>query len=161
MTTISVRDGARELRFDGELLSSSTSGGVGRTRWVEFQLYRTASGHYVLTRIGQSRYYHSPSCSTVRRNRIQPQAFADVDLSFYVPCETCTPRVIYDTQEVHPEQPRYWTQVSESARGVVDSLYKVDDAGNSYLTNVARRLLEDASENDEAVREAYYCEYID
>jgi hypothetical protein len=156
-----VRDGQRELRFDGELLSSSTSAGPGRTRWVEFELYRTAGGLYVLSRVGRSRYYHDMSCDTVRRNRIAAQAFSDVDLAYYLPCQDCSPRPELVSDKVAPEQPRYWAQVSDSAEGVVASLQKFDPSGTRYLTNVARRLLEDASVKDEEIRSEFYVEIVE
>lgn len=49
-----VIDGARELRFNGELLASSTSEASGKQRWAEFALYRTTSGRYVLAGAGRS-----------------------------------------------------------------------------------------------------------
>ena len=57
--------------------------------------------------------------------------------------------------------PRHWASVSESAESVVDNLYKVDYTGNRYLTDVAKRLLEDASSVDASIADAYLTEYID
>ena len=54
MREYEVVNGKRRIRFEGELLATSTSWEQGADRWVEFALYRTASGNYVLSRIGRS-----------------------------------------------------------------------------------------------------------
>jgi hypothetical protein len=61
---------------------------------------------------------------------------------------------------VFPEKHRYWAQVSEEPDAVLDALYKFDQGGARYLTNVAQRLLEDASEKDEAIESVYRIEMI-
>lgn len=50
----SVFDGSRELRFVGCLLATASSEAPGKSRWAEFELYRTQSGKYVLAGIGRS-----------------------------------------------------------------------------------------------------------
>lgn len=155
-----IRDGERSLKFDGELLAASTSGGIGRTRWVEFSLYRTAGGSYVLSRVGRSLYYHDPSCGVVRRNKITPTPFNEIDES-YQPCETCAPHPVSVLDAVCAEQPRYWAQLSDTAEGVVASLMKFDPNGARYLTNVARRLLVDASVKDKSIHDEFMVELID
>lgn len=156
-----VRDGQQELKFDGSLLATSSSGGEGRTRWVEFDLYRTRGGQYILSRVGRSLHYHSAECAVVRRNKIKAGTASDLDSSA-TPCAQCSPVLTGDPhQEVYPEQARYWAQVSSTADGVIGSLYKWDDSGARYLTNVARRLLTDAAARDEAIRTEFYTEYID
>lgn len=153
-----VRDGSRQLKFSGEKLSESSSRSRGRTRWVEFQLYRTSGNQYVLARIGVSLYYHSPGCEVVVRNRIPGIRTEEVSTAM-VPCENCSP-VPMNEEILHPEAPRYWAMVAESADAVVDSLYKYDDASVRYLTNVSRRLLEDAARIDDDIHEAYYEEQV-
>lgn len=49
-----VRDGQRELHFEGELLATSSSRQAWKDRWAEFQLYRTTAGKYVLAGVGRS-----------------------------------------------------------------------------------------------------------
>ena len=61
---------------------------------------------------------------------------------------------------VFPEKYRYWAQVSEDPKPVLDALYKYDHNGARYLTNVAQRLLERASENDEKIDAIYRVEMI-
>jgi hypothetical protein len=153
-----VRDGSRQLKFEGEKLSESSSRTRGRTRWVEFQLYRTSGGQYVLARIGVSLYYHKADCDVVRRNRIEPVATEEVS-SALVQCPECSPVPMYE-DVLYPETARYWSQVSDSPQGVVESLYKYDDSGARYLTHVSRRLLEDAARIDDGISEAFYEEYL-
>lgn len=154
-----VRDGSRQLKFDGQKLSESSSRSRGRTRWVEFQLYRTAGDQYVLARVGVSLYYHSSDCDVVARNRI-PAVKTEEVWTAMVACERCSPVPMNETV-LHPEEPRYWAMVTDSADTIVDSLHKVDEVGARYLTNVSRRLLEDAAKIDDEIFEAYYVETVD
>jgi hypothetical protein len=59
-----------------------------------------------------------------------------------------------------PEKHRYWAQVSEEPDAVLEALYKYDQGGARYLTNVAQRLLEEASEKDEHIESVYRIELI-
>jgi hypothetical protein len=61
---------------------------------------------------------------------------------------------------VFPEKHRYWAQVSEEPQAVLEALYKYDDGGARYLTNVAQRLLETASSNDSDIENVYKIELI-
>jgi hypothetical protein len=61
---------------------------------------------------------------------------------------------------VFPEKNRYWAQVSDQATAVLDALYKYDDGGARYLTNVAQRLLEEAAKRDKDIAEVYRFEII-
>lgn len=149
-----VKDGVRTLKFEGELLAQSSSRIGSRPRWVEFYLFRTTTGIYVISRIGVSRFYHSGDCSVVSRNRLS--AIDESELSVdAMPCTECRPTRM-DVDGVYPETPRYWAQHSEKPRGIVASLMKYDDNGIEYLTNVARRLLEDAAEVDAGLADAFY-----
>lgn len=152
-----VRDGQRELEFDGVLLSSSSSRRNNSPRWVEFELYRTAGGQYVLSRVGRSTCYHRAECAVVGRNRIELLDRSALS-SGSTPCWDCRPD---DTDDlVAPEQPRFWAQVSETPAGVVSSLYKFDDEGTRYLTHVAKRLLADAARQDAAIRAIFLREHV-
>lgn len=152
-----VRDGQRELEFSGKLLSTSSSHRHGSPRWVEFELYRTAGGQYVLSRTGWSTCYHRASCDVVSRNRIELQS-RDTLAPDATACRECRPDA-YDDM-VAPEQPRYWAQVSETPSGVVNSLYKYDDDGTRYLTHVAKRLLADAARLDDDLRDTFFREQV-
>lgn len=155
----SVRDGVRKLEFDGTMLSSSSSRLPNKPRWVEFSVYRTPKGQYVLSRIGYSIFYHAKDCYTVSRNSLS--AVDGLELSGdYVACTTCKPTRA-DMEGVFPETPRFAAWVCSDALGVVNSLMKEDDNGTEYLTNVARRLLVDASVHDPDIADAFYVDRIE
>jgi len=153
-----VKDNKRTIKFDGVLLAFSTSFRPGVKRWIEFGLYRTVGGSYVLSRVGETHLYHDPECAVAQRNgltKIPRPALREGSVG----CEVCRPERL-DIDMVAPEMPRYWAQVSETAEAVVDSLYKYDEAGARYLTSVAERLLEEASLVDPAIESAYRVETI-
>jgi gamma-glutamylcyclotransferase (GGCT)/AIG2-like uncharacterized protein YtfP len=50
--------------------------------------------------------------------------------------------------------------VSDSARGVIESLYQVDDDQVSFLTRVAREVIEDAADRDTAIADAWAVERV-
>jgi hypothetical protein len=154
---IEVKDGARTLQFNGRLLGKSSSWRKGSTRWIEFELYRTESGSYILSRIGVSLVYHGSACILVKRYGLSEIAFDDLP-EHAIPCAECEPTEEADL--VFPEKHRHWAQVSEEAAAVLDALYKYDDGGARYLTNVAQRLLEEASKNDENIADIYKYEII-
>lgn len=152
-----VKDGARTLQFNGTLLGKSSSWRKGSTRWIEFELYRTESGSYILSRIGVSLVFHGAACPLVRRYSLQESGSSSL-LEDATPCEECSPT--FEADLVFPEKYRYWAQVSEEPTAVLDALYKYDDGGARYLTNVAQRLLEEAAKTDPAIAETYRYEII-
>ena len=155
---IAVKDGNRTLYVDGELLGSSTSYRHGSTRWIEFKLYKTISGQYVLSRIGVSIVYHGAACGLVINYNLQEMSRENLELNS-IPCERCSPD---DSIElIFPEKNRYWAQVSEQPSAVLDALYKYDDNGARYLTNVAQRLLEDSAKKDKNIADVYRFEIIE
>jgi len=74
------------------------------------------------------------------------------------PCEECQPNKSLPI--IFPEKYRYWAQVSEEPKPVLDALYKYDLNGARYLTNVAERLLQEAGQNDEKIDAIYRVEMI-
>ena len=154
---IQVRDGSRVLKFNGTLLGRSSSRRGDSLRWIEFELYKTESGSYVLSRAGVSVLYHTPNCQLVRRYSLHEVSSAELD-NDAVTCPDCRPRP-GDTV-VFPEKNRYWAQVSDDAEAVLEALYKYDDSGARYLTNVAQRLLDQASAVDPAIEAVYRVEII-
>jgi hypothetical protein len=154
---IEVKDGARTLQFNGKLLGKSSSWRKGSTRWIEFELYRTESGSYILSRIGVSLVFHGSSCVLVKRYGLTEISFEELHKAA-LPCEECRPT--QEAELVFPEKHRYWAQVSDEPTAVLDALYKYDDGGARYLTNVAQRLLEEASKNDEKISDIYKYEII-
>ena len=149
-----VQDGRRTLTFDGELLAKSSSQRPRNPRWVEFELYRTDSGKYVLSRIGQSLVFHGPVCTTLDRSDGLEIATPH---ELGVPCEVCEPEY---PGVVLPEKIRAWAQVMDAPEGVLETLYRYDDHGARFLTRVARDLIETASRRDLDLHDAYFTEHI-
>jgi hypothetical protein len=156
---IRVKDGSRILQFEGRLLAHSTSWRDGSFRWVEFTLYRTLAGSYVLARIGQSLLYHLPTCKVVQRNSLRETPRSELSRDAR-PCDLCHPERQRTFPIICPERPRYHAQVCEGPTAVLDSLYRYDPAGSRYLTLVAARLLDDASELDEDISVNYRVQTI-
>lgn len=158
MTLHQVRDATKILKFQGKLIGNSTSYRRGSSRWVEFKLYKTKSGAYVLSRLGVSMLFHDPECEVVERNHLDTVPLASLDRHF-VPCHLCTPDR-YDLDEVCPEKPRPWAMVSETPDGIIAALEKEDENGARYTTLVAQRLLEQACDVDPVMDAAYRVEFI-
>jgi hypothetical protein len=152
-----VRDGSRKLQFDGQLLGSSTSWRRGSDRWIEFELYKTKSGSYILSRVGVSLVYHGAACPLVKRYGLQESPAADLR-DDALACAECRPSL--EAQMVFPEKHRYWAQVSEDPDAVLEALYKYDQSGARYLTNVAQRLLDAAAAVDSDIESVYRVEVI-
>ncbi len=153
-----VKNGARILRFEGEVLATSSSKRPGSPRWIEFSLFKTDKGSYVLSRVGVSHVYHSSVCPLVQRYGLHEASVDDLP-PIAVPCDECEPD--YSDPIIFPETYRHWTLVTDEPETVLEALYKPDTRTNTkYLTRVAERLLEDASRVDAAIDQAYRIEYI-
>ena len=156
---INVKDGDRTLQFNGRLLGESSSRKRDSLRWIEFRLYRTENGSYVLSRIGVSVVYHTPTCHLVKRYNLSEVPVDQLSrVESAVSCEVC--RATLGAGIVFPEKDRNWAQVSEDPNAVLEALYKYDDSGARYLTHVAQRLLEEASNNDKGIENVYRVEVI-
>lgn len=146
----------RNYKFDGVLLATSSSRKQSpRTssprkqsprkpsphRWVEFALYRSDGGTYVLARVGHSLLYHRPDCVTVGEYDLRIGA-APAD---GVPCELCVPAP--DDGVVCPETPRPFAAMYKEPAALVRSLER-DGASGRYMTHVAARLMEQAAAAD-------------
>lgn len=155
---LEVRDGDRTLQFNGNLLAESTSERRGAYRWIEFKLYKTESGSYILSRVGVSLIYHGAACSIVSKYKLTEAATKELAKGA-VSCEECEPDSSLDL--VFPEKYRYWAQVSDQPDAVIDSLYKYDESnGAYYLTSVAQRLLQQAAKVDSDIAEVYNVQII-
>lgn len=146
------------LQFQGQLLGSSSSKRYDSARWIEFAIYKTEKGTYVLTRVGVSNIFHSLTCPLVKRYGLHELPSDSVSPNA-VPCEECHP----STAEpfLFPETYRYWTMTSDEPEAILEALYKKDDFGARYLTKVAERVLQEAAENDPELDSAYRIEFID
>lgn len=152
-----VRDGSRILKFSGVTLGKSSSWRRGSTRWIEFSLYKTESGSYVLSRVGVSLVYHGAACPLVKRYGLVEGSIDNLTEDS-VACDECKPSL--ELPVIFPEKHRNWAQVSEDPEAVLEALYKYDNGGARYLTNVAQRLLEEASAIDPAIESVYRVETI-
>jgi hypothetical protein len=150
-----VRDGTRILQFEGTRIASSSSQRPGAYRWIEFNLFRTIGGQYILSRIGHSLLFHQEPCLVIKRNNLKPGDAVEGAM----PCDLCSPSLTNGVA-VFLEQPRYWAQVSDSPEAVLDALYKYDEAGARYLTRVAQNLVTDAALVDNAMDSAYRIEHV-
>lgn len=154
----SVKDGDRTLQFNGTLLAQSSSERRGSYRWIEFELYSTEAGSYILSRVGVSLIFHGAACSLVSKYRLAEAPSYELS-SDAVPCEECNPESSLDL--VFPEKHRNWAQVFEYPEGVLESLYKQDPrTGAKYLTAVAHRLLKEASLVDLEIADVYTVEIV-
>jgi hypothetical protein len=152
-----VKDGSRTLQFEGELLASSSSRRGDSIRWIEFKLYKTEQGSYILSRIGASLIYHGATCRVVKKYGLKEADVSKLEEQSLA-CEDCNPDE--SAQLVFPESYRYWAQVSDQSKAVLEALYKYDDSGARYLTYVARTLLEKASDVDLGVKSIYRIELV-
>lgn len=158
---IQVKDGSRTLQFNGTLLSKSSSWKRDSQRWIEFELYKTESGSYVLSRVGVSVIYHGAACNLVRRyglNEVPTDSVSSEKIELFTACDSCSPTL--DLPVIFPEKDRHWAQVSDEPAAVLEALYKYDDGGARYLTNVAQRLLDEAAAVDSAIEAIYKIEMI-
>ncbi len=154
---IEVKDGSRILQFNGKLLGKSSSWRRGSNRWIEFELYKTDNGSYVLSRVGVSVIYHTGACQLVKRYGLQEIDTREIRHEV-TPCDECRPSL--HAPVIFPEKNRYWAQVSDDASAVLEALYKYDNSGSRYLTHVAQRLLESASDLDKGIEAVYRIEMI-
>ena len=74
-----IKDGTRTLQFNGMLLAESSSWRRGSYRWIEFKLYKTDNGSYVLSRIGVSIVYHGATCPLVSRYALNEASRSELD----------------------------------------------------------------------------------
>lgn len=154
----SVRDGDRVLQFNGSLLAKSTSERRDAFRWIEFELYKTESGSYILSRVGVSLIFHGAACPMVKKYKLAETPSADLSHKA-VPCADCSPDFSLDL--IFPEKYRHWAMVTTDPSAILDSLYKYDEeTDNFYLTSVAQRLLSQAAKVDSGISDVYTVEII-
>lgn len=157
-----VKDRDRTLTLEGTLLATASSYREGAERWVEFTLYRTDGGAYVVSRVGYSLLYHIKGCPVVRPGRHEPAQVATLTADAK-PCSMCNPAACLDQAHelIYPEKPLYFAAVCQTADGVMEAVAKYDADGSRYFTNVARALIHEAALKDINIGNAYYVERID
>lgn len=158
-SSYTVRDMNSLWHFEGTLIASSSSKAPNKPRWIEFDLYKTSSGTYILSRVGQSILFHSKSCKTVTRNKLTPIAPNMLSPEAAM-CLDCMP-IAEAESELYPETPRYFAQKTTTAKGVIAAVTQHDENNSEYLTNVAKRLLLQAADNDENIGQVLFDRYVD
>ena len=155
-----VKDGQRILQFEGEEIGFSSSKRRDADRWIEFTLYRTNENkQYILSRVGFSKLYHLPECEIAERSHLDESPRAEVESDDF-PCMICRPDQ-NDFPFVSFEKEKHWARVYKTPEDVIEGLMKVDvKSGNRYMTAVARRLLDDAGQVDDAIYEATNIETV-
>jgi hypothetical protein len=159
MMTFKVRDNSRTLQFEGVHLSHSSSYRWDSPRWIEFDLYRTESGQYVLSRVGISMIYHTRWCRLVEQYGLHAAPAATLTDESQ-PCEKCDPIIVADNDLIFPEIDRPWAQVCPSVDSVLRAVQRRDDHGSWFFTHVARYLLEEASQHDAAIDQQYHNQVV-
>jgi hypothetical protein len=101
--------------------------------------------------------YHGAACALVKRYSLT-EIPADDIAKDSIACPECEPTLEADL--LFPEKHRNWAQVYEDPSDVLDALYKYDDNGVGYLTNVAQRLLDEVAKSDPEIAEVYHYEII-
>lgn len=148
-----IKDRGSILRFEGVKLAESSSRDY-KPRWIEFTLYKTTGGQYIIERVGRSIVFHRGTCRTVEKNNLSSVYCTDIP-SDHEPCEWCRPSRI-DLDGLYPERERPYYIECKTAKGVVRELTSQDrDNDTEYITNVARKLLDDASKMDADIHDHY------
>lgn len=163
-----TKDGPRRISFVGWSLGEASSAPAGEfpSRWTELRLFKTVGGQYILEKVGCSDVFHNESCPTEpgkpRRGKrwdslwdAIPEDADDIDdpAAIFVPCERCSPS--FDDVPVWVEKDIYSTSTFQTATDVLQALYRPDtrNTASKYLSRVARNLLDQAVEKDQAIRD--------
>jgi len=156
--TYQVRDGARLLSFEGELLGTISSR-RGDPRWTEMTLYRTAKGQYILEKVGRSVMMHMPGCSEIIGDipRFQTEHPGDDPDVGYV-YHGCVPEE-YDFTRLLVENNRYWATVVDDPEKIVEALYR-RRKGTRHMPRIGLDLLEQVSLKDPSFGDSWRVEYI-
>ena len=152
-----VKDGKRTIQFRGQKLAASSSRARYSSRWIEFTLYKTEGGTYVLHRLGVSTIFHASTCELVTKYGLHETYNVDLSTTAH-PCEECRPSA--SDPLVYPELDRHWTLTTKDPEAILKALYRPDGSGGRYLTKVAERLLDDASDVDSEIDAAYRVQYL-
>ena len=158
-----TKDGPRTITFVGWLLGEADSRPTGEqpSRWTELVLFKTIGGQYLLEKVGRSDVFHNESCEPKKGRRWEnlfealPENIDDdtEPEDFFVACERCMPEFM--DRPVWVEKDIHTTSMFSSAYEVLQALYRPDtrNTANQYLSRVARALLDQAVERDEAIRQ--------
>lgn len=148
------------LEFDGEQISAATTEESDSTlRWTEIHIFRTASGKYIIQKIGRTRVFHRGSATGACAKYGKPGKYRSLP-NEYIACPVCKPD-LDDDDNIRIETNRYTAHISDTAKGAVESAHSQDDDQVTYLTRVAREALNIASITDSAIHDAFYVRQVD
>jgi hypothetical protein len=150
-----VKDGTRELEFEGTLLGAASSKTPGSLRWIEIYIYATDSGKYVISKVGRSTVFHDLAKRCGKGTKTMP-----LDLpEGATPCPKCSPpRLPFTAVEL--EADRFSAHVLTTPAGIIEQLHNTDAEGTVYMTRTARHALEQAALNDQEIADAYAVQRI-
>ena len=154
-----VRDGSRQISFEGTLLAKVSSERPGTSRWTEMRLFKTAGGSYVLEKVGRSVMTHMPGCPRIigRIPRFQEaHPGEEPENGFWF--DDCVPEE-YDFTQLLSEEDRFWAVIADQPDRVVEALYRKKE-GSRYLPRISLDLLEQAAAVDPLLGDAYLIEKI-
>ncbi len=156
--TYQVRDGARLLVFEGELLGSISSRRAD-PRWTEMNLYRTTMGEYILEKVGRSVMTHIAGCGEIIGNipRFQSEHPGD-DPDFGYVYHHCVPEE-YDFTKLLVENDRYWATRVKTPEEIVEALYR-RKRGMQHMPRIGLELLEQVSERDPSFGDSWRVEIV-
>lgn len=154
--SIEVRDGARRITFDGQLIGSASSRRHDSPRWSEYKLYKTVSDTYVLEKVGRSIVVHMPGCSEIisQLDRFQNRHPGSDPADGWWFCENCTADG-HNITALLVENDRSWVTITDDPREVIDALYRRKGGARS-LQRISLALLEQASRADDKISSAFY-----
>lgn len=110
-----ARNGDTPLSFRAAVLAAATTARPGASRWTELVVYRlpvdtteeTATGGYVVSKIGRSLVVHKPTCSKANPRKMDtPDPWVDPDPA-RVACLQCQPYMGILDQRLLMERDRH------------------------------------------------------
>lgn len=152
----------RFLEFEGELIAHVSSENNDSLRWLEVNIYATASGGYVYETIGKSIVFRPAAPDRPRAIKVTPSVVRKFDTATLV----CDPKHgDYEIEDmmgkyVIIEDDRHRATYAPTAEGLVESAKVADNDGILFITNTAKAALMKAAESDPRIHDAYLVERV-
>lgn len=152
-----ILDGKRRITFEGWQIGDASSRTENSERWIDMALYVTATGTYILSKVGCSDVFHVGSCrrpSKGQRRENLSEALTEDDAGYdpadiFVPCRECRPE--FDATPVWVETDMPSVQSFRSVVDLFDALHQKKGGNVRSLSRVSRALLDEAKEVDPEV----------
>ena len=157
---IRVRDGARVVAFNGQLLGYISSERPDSLRWTTLSIYRTDGGLFIAHRVGVSCVAHRVDCDSIKTKNL-PSVLAMKPDEFGIeerePCPICRPDILAESKvdplSVRGETDRHWAGVCDNAVALLNALHTTNHGVRS-LSGLASAALTQASEHDPQIAAA-------